>query len=74
MTWLRILALRWMSLFRRGRLEQELNEELQSHLEMQVEENQRKGMSPREARYAALHSFGGVEQVKEIYERKGGCP
>jgi hypothetical protein len=37
---------------------------------MQVEENVRKGMSPQEARYAAMRSFGGVEQVKEIYREQ----
>ena len=34
-------------------------------LEKQVEQNIAAGMSPKEARYAALRSFGGVEQVKE---------
>jgi predicted permease len=74
MTWLRGFFLRLIALFRRGQLEQELDEELRSHLEMQVEENSRKGMSPREARYAALRSFGGVEHVKEIYREKRGLP
>ena len=74
MTWLRVLVLRLIALFRRGRLEQELDEELRSHLEMEVEENVRRGMSPKEARYAALRSFGGVEQVKEIYRDLRGVP
>src|SRR5262249_58290030 len=47
------------------RLEEELDEEAQLHLEREVEENIARGMSPEEARYAALRSFGGVEQVKE---------
>jgi predicted permease len=68
------LVLRLMALFRKGRLEQELNEELRSHLEMQVEENVRKGMSREEARYAALRSFGGVEQAKETYREQRGLP
>lgn len=74
MTWLRVLVSRFIGLFRKGRLEEELNVELCSHLEMLVEENLRKGMSPEEARYAALRSFGGVEQVKEIYREKRGLP
>src|SRR5687767_6050242 len=74
MTWLRVLVLRLVALLRKKRLEQELDEELSSHLEMQVEENVRKGMSPEEARYAALRSFGGVEQVKEIYREHRGLP
>jgi hypothetical protein len=66
MTRLRVLLSRLIGLFRKGRLEQELDHELSFHLDMQVEENVRKGMSREEARYAALRSFGGVEQVKEI--------
>ncbi len=74
MTWLRVLASRLVALFRRGRVEQELDEEVRSHLEMLVEENLRKRMSPEEARCAALRSFGGVEQVKEIYRERRGLP
>jgi predicted permease len=71
---LRILISRLVALFRKQRLEQELDEEVRSHLEMLVEENVRKGMSSEEARYAALRSFGGVEQVKEIYREQRGLP
>jgi putative ABC transport system permease protein len=74
MTWLRILALRWQSLFLKRRLEQELDEELRSHLEMLIEENLRKGMSSEEARYAARRSLGGVEQMKEVYREQRGLP
>ena len=48
-----------------GRLDWELDEELRSHLELLVEEKLRKGMSLKEAEYAAKRSFGGAEQVKE---------
>lgn len=72
MTWLRILITRFIALFRKGRLERELDEELRAHLEMLIEENLRKGMSPEEARSAALRSFGGVEQVKECYRDQRG--
>src|SRR6059036_1390937 len=74
MTWLRVLKSRLAALFRKDRLERELREELRSHLEMLVEENERKGMSPEEARYAARRSFGGVEQVKEVYREQRGLP
>src|SRR5204863_10175821 len=74
MTWLRILKSRLAALFRKDRREQELDEELRSHLEMLVEENERKGMPPREAHYAARRSFGGVEQVKEVYREQRGLP
>ncbi len=39
---------------------------MRSHIEMQTPENIDAGMKPDEARYAALRSFGGMEQVKEI--------
>ncbi len=63
--WIRILRLRVRSLFHAGRLEQELDEELRYHLESQVEQNLAAGMSPEEARYAALREMGGVDQHKE---------
>ncbi len=74
MTWLRETASRFVALFRKGRLEQELDEELRSHVETLVEENARQGMSAEEARYAAMRSFGGVEQVKEVYREQRGLP
>jgi len=74
MTWLRQTASRLGALFRKGRLEQELDEELRSHVERLVEENLRQGMSTEEARHAALRSFGGVEQVKEDYRERRGLP
>ncbi|MGH9325118.1 MAG: ADOP family duplicated permease, partial [Terriglobia bacterium] len=42
-----------------------MDEELQSHLERQIEHNMAKGMGAEEARYAALRLFGGMEQLKE---------
>jgi len=53
------------ALFRKEELDQELSEELAFHLERQIEQNIAAGMSAEEARYAALRSFSGVEQVEE---------
>src|SRR4029077_15701544 len=56
----------WLrSLFRPSTVEQELGSELRFHIERQIEENLSAGMTPREARLAAVREFGGVEQVKE---------
>jgi len=74
MTWLRQFASRFSALFRKGRLEQEMNDELRAHVEMLFEENVKRGMSPEEARYAALRSFGGIEQTKEVYRDQRGLP
>jgi putative ABC transport system permease protein len=65
MRWIYKLPLRLRSLFRKKRVENELNEELRFHLEKLIEENVAKGMTPEEARYAARREFGGVEQLKE---------
>src|SRR6266508_5715802 len=63
--WFYTLPLRLRSLFRRAQVERELDEELQYHLERQIEEHLAKGMTAEEARYAALRAMGGVEQRKE---------
>ena len=63
--WLYTIPLRLRSLFRRSNVEQELSEELQFHLEHKIEEGIARGLSPKEARYAALRAMGGLEQRKE---------
>lgn len=65
MRWLTKIPLRARSLFRTRTAEQELSEELQNHLQSQTEQLIAGGMSPDEARRAALRDFGGVEQIKE---------
>src|SRR5204862_6553496 len=63
--WWDVAAMRLRSLARRGRVESDLDRELRFHLEQQEEENLARGMSPEEARAAALRGFGGVAQVEE---------
>jgi predicted permease len=70
----RIFIHRLAALFRRRRLEDDLDEELRSHLEMAVELNVSKGMSPGDARREALRGFGGVEQTKDLYRDQRGLP
>jgi predicted permease len=53
------------TLFKIKRTEREMDRELRFHLEMEAEENVRRGMPPDEARLAAQRSFGGVERFKE---------
>ncbi len=53
------------SLLHRSRAERELDEELRFHIEQQIEQNIRLGMSPEDARAEARRAFGGVEQAKE---------
>src|SRR5262247_3140490 len=65
MAMLRKLRLRLRALFFKPKMEDELQAELQFHLEREIEENIARGMTPEDARYAAIRSFGGVERVKE---------
>jgi putative ABC transport system permease protein len=74
MSRLREFSSRIRGLFAKARLDEDLDEELRAHLEMLVEENLRRGMSPEEARNAARRSFGGVEQTKEAYRDQRGLP
>src|SRR5215475_5608164 len=59
------LRLRLRALFFKSKMEEELDEEVRFHLEREIEENIVRGMTPEEARQAAIRSFGGVERVKD---------
>ncbi len=63
MSRLRIFAVRLLNLFRRGPLERELDAELQTYLELDIDENIRRGMAPKEARRTALARLGGLEMT-----------
>jgi predicted permease len=60
--------------FSRGRGDSDLAEELESHIQMQTDDNIRLGMTPEEARRAAVLKFGGLESVKESYRDQRGVP
>ena len=65
MRWLTKISLRFRSLVRRRIADAELDNELRFHLERQVSMNVSAGMTPAEARRAALREFGGMEELKE---------
>ena len=65
MRWTKTLRLRLRSLFRSGRVERELDEELRYHLEHLVDDYVAAGMSPEDARDAARREMGAIEQSKE---------
>ena len=71
---LRVLASRLLSFLRKPRLDEDLDVELGSHLQLLIEEKVRRGMTPEEARYAARREFGGVEQTREAYRDARGLP
>jgi predicted permease len=66
--------LRFAALFHKERRDYELAEELESHLQMHIEDNVRSGMNPAEARRQALIKLGGVEQTKENCRDRRGIP
>src|SRR5687768_9726873 len=71
---MRAFLLRAASLFRRRALDQRLDDEVQFHLDLLIQQHVRGGMSERDARAAALRTFGGVVQMKESYRDQRGLP
>src|SRR5579864_958213 len=57
--------MRWVRLFRKRALDNQLDSELRFHVEQQTADNIAAGMSPTEARRRALAQFGGLEYIKE---------
>ncbi len=71
---LRAWLLRVAGLFGKERRDRELADEIESNIQLHIEDNLRAGMTPREARRQALMKFGGVEPVKESYRERRGIP
>jgi putative ABC transport system permease protein len=71
---MRAWLLRFGGLFREDRSERDLAAEMESHLQLHIEDNLRGGMSAAEARRQALMKLGGMEQTKEIYRDRRGLP
>ncbi len=73
MKWFNILRDRLRALRQRETVINDIDREMRSHLELQVEANIRAGMSPDEAREKAMRSFGNVNRaVDAAYDVKGG--
>jgi macrolide transport system ATP-binding/permease protein len=62
---MRRLSNLWRNLIRKQRVEDQLDAEVRSYLELLEEEKIRKGLEPRTAHREALIELGGIEQVKE---------
>jgi predicted permease len=63
--WIELLFVRIRTLAGRTGATKQLEDELQFHLEQQTAENIARGMSPKEARSAAVRAFGNVTLLKE---------
>ena len=65
MRWLDKLRLTYQSIFRRGRVDQELDTELQFFLDQETEKHIAAGLTPRDATKAAQRTLGNLTRVKE---------
>jgi transcriptional regulator len=63
--WFYTLPLRWRTLVRRRSVEQDLDDELQYHVETTIEDHVKAGLSPEEARRLALGGLRDVDRAKE---------
>ena len=68
----RTLLSRISTLFASRQLDNELDEEIRAHLDLLADEHQKRGLSPADARAAALRDFGGVARTKESYRDQRG--
>lgn len=74
MRWMRAWISRVGALVSKERRDRELVAEMESHLQMHIDDNVRKGMLVAQARREALMKLGGVEQTKENYRNRRGLP
>src|SRR3984957_6573300 len=65
MRWLEQFRMATLMLFRRQQQTVRLDAELQFHLDQQVKENLARGLSPEEAHYAALRTFGNPALLRD---------
>jgi predicted permease len=65
MRWFERFRIATLMLFRRQQQTVRLNDELQFHLDQQVKENIARGLSPQEAHYAALRTFGNPALLRD---------
>ena len=71
---LRAALARIAGFFTGHRADDDLREELQSHVDMETAENIRRGMRPEEARRRALLAAGGLTQAAESVRAQRGIP
>ncbi|HTR27500.1 MAG TPA: ABC transporter permease [Terriglobales bacterium] len=71
--WLYSLPQRLRYFVRPSQVDDEMKEELQEHLDRQIRENIASGMSPDNARYAAMRAMGGISQIEQqCRDARGG--
>lgn len=71
---LRVWFARFKGLFQKAARERELAAEIESHLQMHIDDNLRAGMSPQEAKRVAVMKLGGIDSTKEAYRDRATIP
>ena len=72
---LRNLRFRLRAIFDRRRMDEEIGEEMAFHLDAQIAEGMRRGLSEEDARREALRLFGGARQLTEqVRDADGFAP
>ncbi|MGB9464300.1 MAG: ABC transporter permease, partial [Candidatus Acidiferrum sp.] len=71
---LRAWLFRFGGLLRKEHGDRDFSAEMDSHLQLHIEDNLRAGMSPAQARREAIMKLGGIEQTKENYRERRGLP
>ena len=70
----RVIASRVRAFFKTASLDDDFHKELEEHLELLTADNMKAGMSPEEARRAALLRLGGIELNKERHREARSFP
>src|SRR5436190_16365296 len=60
----------WNNLFRRQRVERDLNDELHAYVEEMTERKIQMGLAPEAAREAVLLELGGIERIKDLMRQQ----
>ena len=71
---LRAFFSRLRAIFFKTRMDGEFNEVLAAHVDLLAAENEKAGMTPEEARRAALVRLGGRETLRELHRDTRGLP
>jgi predicted permease len=71
---LRAWLIRLAGVFGGVRREREFADELDSHLQMHIDDNLRLGMTPEQARRDAVHQLGSMERTKQAYRERSTLP
>ena len=71
---LRAWLVRLFGAFGSSRAERDLHAEIDSHLQLHIDDNIRAGMTPEEARRRAVIALGGIERTKEAVRDRRTVP